>query len=493
MSLKITQEPMDNRQLSVTIEVPQERIDQELRKAARKLGRDYRIPGFRKGKAPYNVVVQSVGMPALYDEFLNDLGQEVFKQAVADKAFEPYAIAALEEIDVNPVRYKLIVPLEPEVDLGDYRSLRVEEAAVEVAGEEIDKRLLKHQEQYATWEEADRPTEYGDMMTIDVHGILDEPLDGDEETVVLNEIDWEVTPDEDDPMDPPGLDEALLGLTAGDKKEVSLSWPEDSQSIYAGNSALFKIEVKKVQVFKNAELTDELAQMIGPDFETVAALRDSVNETLLGEAESEAEEKYLEDTMTQLVEGSTLVYPPVVIEDQLDVMMGEFEQQIKRAGIENLEAYFEATGQEQSAFRDSQREQATLTAERNLVISELINAEGIGVTDDDIDARINEMVGEDESDQAKSMTEMFRNGPGRPVIESQVLQTKAIDRLLAIARGEEIPDPAPVVDASDATADEETASEDSTSKDVEGGSSEAVADAIVEPTADADEPENSGS
>ena len=493
MSLKITQEPMEDRQLAVTIEVPQERIDQELRKAARKLGRTYRIPGFRKGKAPYHIIVQNVGLPALYQEFIDDLGQEVYKQAVEDKAFEPYAMAALNDIDVDPVRYKLVVPLEPEVDLGDYRSLRIEEEEIEIDDEEIDEQLEEYQEEYSTWEDADRPSQYGDLMVIDVYSVLDEPLEGDEETVVLDETDWEITPDEEDPMDPPGFDEALLGLKVGDKKEISLSWPEDGESIYAGKSALFKIEVKQVKLYNEIEIDDELAQMIGPDFETVEDLRESVRETLYEEEKRLAEDEYLEEVMARLRDGATLVYPPVVIEDQLDMMINEFEQMLQRAGIGSIESYFEATDQDLDAFRESQRESATEAAERNLIISEIINAEGLVATEEEIVERVREIIGDDgseedeQSEQVKNMFETFVDGPGRPMIESQVLNNKAIDRILAIARGEEVPDPAPVADTSDAEDAEvtdESANEATSDREDEDADATSTEDLSIETASD---------
>jgi trigger factor len=206
MALQISKEPRENCQLALTIEVDQERVDQELRKAARKAARDFRIPGFRQGKAPYSVIVQYVGLPTLYNEFVDDLGQEIYKETLEQESIEPYATATLENVEFEPLRYTLIVPLEPEIDLGDYRSLRIEEEEPEVSEEEINERLREYQEQNAGWQEVDRPSTYGDLMTIDVRSVL---IEGDaaageetaEETVVLEETDWEVTPDQENPMD----------------------------------------------------------------------------------------------------------------------------------------------------------------------------------------------------------------------------------------------------------------------------------------------------
>lgn len=159
MALKIKSEPMEDRQMALHVEVDQERVENELRKAARKVAGQYRIPGFRQGKAPYSVVVQYVGLPTLFNEFIEPLGQEIYQQALEEIDFEPYAQAQLDIDSLEPLTYKFTVPLEPEIDLGDYRSLRVEEPAVEVTDEEINERLEEYREEYAEYGEVDRPSE----------------------------------------------------------------------------------------------------------------------------------------------------------------------------------------------------------------------------------------------------------------------------------------------------------------------------------------------
>src|SRR3954447_7495325 len=127
MSFSVTTEPRDDRQLAVTIEVDQERVDRELRKAANKVSSQYRVPGFRKGKAPYHIIVQQYGLANLYNEFVEGLGQELFQQAIEQEHIEPYAQSSLEDIQLEPLTYRLLVPLDPEVKLGDYQSLRLDE------------------------------------------------------------------------------------------------------------------------------------------------------------------------------------------------------------------------------------------------------------------------------------------------------------------------------------------------------------------------------
>lgn len=458
MALNIKSEPMEDRQMSLLVEVDQDRVDSELRKAARKVARQYRIPGFRQGKAPYTVVLQYVGLPTLFNEFIEPLGQEIYQKALEEVDFEPYAQAQLDIDSLEPLTYKFVVPLEPEIDLGDYRSLRVEEPAAEVTDEEIDEELDEYLEEYAEYGEVDRPSEYGDLLTIDVKSVIVDD-EAEEPTVVLDETDWDVTPDQENPMEPPGFDEALLGMRPGEEKEFTLEWPADSQSIYAGKQAKFNVTLHKIEAHSKPELNDEFAQMVGPDFKTLDDLKNNIREGLLEDRKAEAEAEYLDKALDALVAQSTMVYPPVVVEDQIDVMVNELERQLRQYGIESAEEYLRQMGQDLEQYRESLRENAEVIARRNLVISELYAQEGLEVTDEEVEERANRMIGdmggdaEDESDSTKALREMMLSGSGRAVIESQVLQEKALDRLLAIVRGEELPPkPEPKAESAEAEA-----------------------------------------
>lgn len=478
MALKVTTEPMENRQLAVSIEVPQERVEKELRKAASKLASEYRMPGFRKGKAPYNLVVQYFGVQALYNEFVDELGQAVYKEAMEQEKFEPYAQASLIDINLEPLTYKLTVPLEPVIELGDYRSIRVEADAVEVSDEDVNKRLESHRERLASWQDVERPSQYGDMMNINVRSVII-PAEGEEsseETVVLDETDWDVTPDQENPMEPAGFDEALIGLAPGEEKEFTLGWPADSQSIYAGKEARFHVKVNGIRAYEMPELNDDFAALVGPDYETLDDLKKNIRETLTETAANDAKNAYLEKALDAVLEQATLDYPPTVVEDQLDAMMGDYEQRLRQFGIESLEDFLRQSGQDPAEYRESQREAAKLIAERNLVISELLRAEQIEVAEEDIEAKIGQIVGssdegDDEArDTSKSLAEMLRSGSGRPLLESQILQEKTLDRLLAIVRGEEVPElSAPAAEAAEGERGDELTVESATTGAVEAG------------------------
>ena len=469
MAFTVTTEPRENRQLAVTIEVSKDVVDKELRKAAANLAGQYRIPGFRKGKAPYHIVVQQVGVANLYSEFIDELGQRVFREAIEQEKIEPYAQSSLEDIQLEPLVYRLIVPLEPVVKLGDYRTLRVEEDPVEVDMSEVERRLEMYRDEYAGWQDVDRPSQFGDLLTANVKSVIvpDSEDEDAEEIVVLDETDWEITLDEENPMEPAGFDRELLGMRAGEEKEFVVEWPANTQSIYAGKRAQFHVKVSNVQGYEKPELNDAFAKLVGPDYETVDDLRNAITESLQTESRNAAQSNFINKVLDTLVEVSELDYPPAVIEDQIDGMARDMDQRLRRMGLENgLESYLRMINQAEDEYRESLRPEATKLALRNLVLSEVIKQEQIEATDEDIEDHIKRLVGVDEdgemNEAATEFANMLRSGGGRSLIVSQALTSKAVDYLTALARGEEPPAPS--------TANGAAATE-STDSPVDGGES----------------------
>ncbi len=451
MTLTVSTEPMDSRQLAMTIEVAEERIDQEMRKAARKIAQQVRIPGFRKGRVPFHILLQFVGREAIVNEFVDELGQEVYKEALEQEGLEPYYIGSLDNVDMEQeVRFHLTIPLPPEVSLGDYRGLRVDEEEVEADEEQVQERVQAILEQNADYVEADRPSQYGDLMTIDLKGVALDDDGSETETIVFDEEDWDVTPDQENPMEPAGLDEELVGLTSGEEKSFEIAWPEDSPSMYAGSTVRFSVKVHKTQAFQTpAELTDEIAQNFGPDFENASDLLDNIRENALQEATQQAEAEHAQKVLQGLIDMSELAYPPVAVDLEIDRLVRNFDMRIRQMGMQGLEQYLEMSGQKIEDYRESLREDAEKSLQVELALEELSTCEKLTVSEEEFEAHIGDAAAplpedaDDETEKAREdMLEMMRAEHSRPLIESEILREKSVNLLLAIARGEDIPEPA---------------------------------------------------
>ncbi len=463
MSIKITREEKEHRQLGLIIEVDDARFQQEMQKAARKVANQYKIPGFRKGKAPYNIILRHFGVGALVEEFVDELGQEMYKTAIEQEGIEPYGIGSMNDIEMEPLRYHVTVPLAPEVKLGDYRSLRVEETAVELDEAEVQARIDQILEREAGYSDVERPSEYGDLMNVDVRAVVLDADGNETETVVMDETDWDITPDEENPMEPAGFDAALLGMAPGDEKTFEIAWPEASPSMYAGEKVRFQVVLHSNQAYVKPELTDELAQSVGPDFETADDLIARIRENLQEELSESADDEFLGSILDQLVEMSEIDYPPAAVEMQLDQMMQTTDYRFRQMGIQGLDAFLEMTNQTAEAYREEQREEAEKVLRRNLVLSEIAIAEKVTATDAEIEVQVGEMFGdldedatEEQIEARQRLVEMMKEGSSRLSIVERIVTDKTFELVKAIARGEEIPDP---VDAEPVAADESEAVE----------------------------------
>ena len=495
MTLTVTTEPLESRQLAMTIEVAEERIDQEMRKAARKIAQQVRIPGFRKGRVPFHILLQFVGREAIIGEFVDELGQDVYKEALEQEGLEPFYIGSLDNVDTEQaVRFHLTIPLPPEVSLGEYRDLRVEEEEVEADEEQIQERVQAILEQNADYVEADRPSQYGDLMTIDLRGVALDDEGNETETVVFDEEDWDVTPDQENPMEPAGLDEELVGLSPGEEKSFEIAWPEDSPSMYAGTTVRFSVKVHKTQAFQTPpEMTDEIAQNFGPDFETAADLLEDLRENALQEAQQRAEAEHVQKVLQELIDMSDLAYPPVAVELEIDRLVRNFDMRVRQMGMQGLQQFLEMSNQTIEDYRESLREDAEKSLQIELALVEFAQRENLKVSDEEFEEHIGNVAGplpEDADEEAEKVhadtLEMMRADHSRPHIDSEILKDKSVKLLLAIARGEDVPEPD--TDDGESEEDEQSSEEDSdqgeSSAESENVKQEAAAEAAAEEPAD---------
>ena len=422
--LQITTEPVEPRQVRLTIDVPEERVREEMRRVARAIARQVSIPGFRKGRAPYHIIAQRYGEAYLRGEAAENLIESVFKEALEQEKIEPYAPASLEEVKTEPLRYVFTVPLSPEVDLGDYRSLRIKRRTVRVTKKEVEEALERLREEHAVLEpREDRPAQPGDVIAFSVEGRTDQGevflKDEEAETVVDPEKEWPL----------PGFHQALVGMKAGEEKTFRLKVPEGSSFDF--EEAEFTVQVKQVFERLLPGLDDDLARTAGP-FDSLDELRKHIKEQIRQQKQQEAEDEYVEQAMQALLDGAKVVYPPQVLEEEIDEMVEDLEQRVRRDLRMSLEDYLKAIGKTEEELREEMRPRAEERLRTTLVLTRFVEAEGLEVTDEEVEKRvaeIKEAVGEEGRKWTPSEAE-------RREVRNLLLREKIIARLTAIARGE---------------------------------------------------------
>ena len=468
--MKITSEDLGSRQVLLTIEIDEKRVEKALRGVARRIAKEYSIPGFRRGHAPYRVILQRFGREALLQEALEDLGQDVYQEALESEDLEPYDVGSLEDVQLDPLVLKMRVPLRPTVDLGDYRELREEPPVVVVDEEKIDAELEALREANVVLEPVtDRPAQVGDMVSLDVSADVGDESYAHEEAYTMT------LGAEEEESFAPGFVEQVAGTEAGGEKSFTLTVPDDVED-FAGQEAAFTVTLHEIKSRLLPDLDDDLARTVG-DFDTLEELRQDIRNRFEEAEQRQADEAYTEQVIEKLAEGAEIEYPPDLIEDQVEEMFENLGKRMEDQGM-LIEDYFKLSGQTEEDMRESLRARAEGAARRALALTELARQEKLDVEGGEIDERI-ALLSAGWGERSGEVQEYLSSPEGLRSIASDLLTDKAVQRLLAIARGE-----APPLEGEDGEGAEES-SEEPEAVQVEAGADRG-GDESSEP---ADEPE----
>ncbi|OGO17929.1 MAG: trigger factor [Chloroflexi bacterium RBG_16_48_8] len=432
--MKIERENLEDRQIQLTVELDDDRLVRAMRSAAKRLGKNSKIAGFRPGKAPYEVLLRRFGEDTIFDEALENLGQELYREALEKSEIDAFAPGMLEKvISREPLTLRYTVPLAPEVDLGAYKELRLSYEEPEIEDEAVDRVMKNLRERQALIEHVERSAALGDVIVTDIKAeILDENDDKDQ--ILLDNKDVSILVDEETNWPIPGISNFLVGLKAGDEKNFEYTFPEDYvNERMRGKSATFEISCLEVKSRFIPQWTDDLAKTIG-DYESLLDLRMSVRNDLTNEAIRQAETKHGREIVDKVVEGATVTYPPILLQQEMNDMLKELEDRLRMQKL-SIDDYLKVENKTEEELIEELRPKAEERLKRALVLGELVSAENIEVNDADIEAEIDRIMEhfKDRSDQTRKL---FDNPESRHRIALDLLSDKAIKRLIAIAAGE---------------------------------------------------------
>jgi trigger factor len=463
--LIVTSSPRDDHQLDLTIQLGPERSEQALERAARLVAKQARIPGFRPGKAPVKTVLRMYGKEAVLGEIVDDLGQEVYKEVLAREEFAPYGQAALEDVQTEPVTFKLVVPLRPTVDLGDYTSIRLDPSPVEVTDADVDAALEQARAARMTVQTVERPAELGDVVRVDITGHVGE-------NQIMDNHDWELTLRGESGW-LPGFDEAFVGLRGGEEKDFELTYPEDSVSRYKGQTANFHVSVKEVKSKTLPEVTDEFVKELG-EYENVADYRAQTMEGIRKQRQAEADTKYNDDLVEALVSGATISYPHAAVHDTIHELIHDMERRLQNIGY-TLQDSLRLQGKTIEQYEQELEPIAERRLKGRLALVELGVRENIEVTEADVQAELDRIAGQAEDEATGiEIRRVFGEGAGLEVVRNDVLTEKTLTRLKAIAAGQTTAGPQPASEETVAVDDAVTATGDELAETPAPVSDEAV-------------------
>jgi len=429
--LKVTTERQENCIVQLTISVDEEKETEYLRRSARALSREYRIHGFRPGKAPYDVVVQRLGLEMVRAGALDRFGDEVFEQGLEESKLEPVAQASLQDVTWDPMTLHVEVPVKPEVLLSKYRDIRITWGVPEVTEEQVNEELLKLQREQSEWRPDDRPAEMGDQVVLNIKGTV-------EDEIVLENTNRELVLDPDSPYPVPGFAERVAGMQPGETKESDLTYPEDHYNAeIAGKEGHFEVTLHEIRVEVLPELDDEFAILVG-DYESLSELKASVREKLEEEARERAENEYEEQVWKALLETAEVGYPAVMVDREIESTKAQLEQQLQQRQGMDFQSFLSLSNTTEETWAAGVRPEAEERLKRGLLLAEVVEQEELSVESAEVEAEIEEML-EPLGERGEQLREIFNSPSGRMSVNERLLTRKAVERLKAIARGEEPP------------------------------------------------------
>jgi trigger factor len=453
--LKIEKTPLEDHQIKLTVEVEKETLEQAKQRAARQIAKRTRIPGFRPGKAPYPVILRQIGEAAILEEAIELVVKDVYPVVIDESGIQPYGPGQLENItSMDPPVLEFVVPLDAEVQLGDYHSIQMPYETPTVSDQEVENVLSSLRERQAVIEPVERSAEEGDVVTVRVQATRLNVEEGQEATLIrersmpirIRPVDLEESETAEDEEDAdkniewpfPGFSREFIGMSVGEEKSFIYSYPDDSPyETLRGVQAEFHAVIEEVKSRTLPELNDEFASSLG-DYETVDALRAEIRTSLEQQAKDTYNNKYDSEVLDKVVEDTVIKYPPQMLDAEIDSVIENLKRRLAQQNLD-LDTYLKMQQTDMEGLRKEMTPVAESRMKRTLVLYELAQAEKVEVGQDELQtetARTLDMLSHSLPEKdARRLSDQNVVSNLVSSIMADMISHKAMERLRSIASG----------------------------------------------------------
>jgi trigger factor len=380
-ALKTTLTELGDSRVRLQVEVPPSELEAPLERKARQLGKELKLPGFRRGKVPAPLVIQRVGRDVVLEEAVRDTLATWYSKAIEEAGVVPVGDPKLDlpamPAEGEPLEFSIEIGVLPKAELGDYKGLEVPRREAVVEDEQIDRELEAIRDRLARLETAERPAETGDFVVMDYVGTLageEQPFAGGEGRDQLIELGSGNLI--------PGFEEALLGAAAGETRSVDLTFPADyGNADLAGKDTTFAITVKEVKLKELPPLDDDLA--IDTGFEDLKELREDISTRILDAEETQVQAEFRQAALDAAVAQASVPVTPELVAGRAGEMLDRMLHSLSHRGI-SREAYFQITGRREDEILEEMRPEAEQALKREALITAVVAAEKIAPSDEDV-------------------------------------------------------------------------------------------------------------
>jgi trigger factor len=416
--------------VSVEVEVPAGEVERAVNRAARSLAREMRMPGFRKGKAPPSLVIQRVGFAAVLEEAIREGLPEWYERALLASGVAPVGDPSIEmvstpEAEGEPLSFKFEIGVRPKAELGDYKGLEVGRAEAEAPQEMVEREVERIREGFARLEPVERAAAEGDALLIDFEGAVDgKAFQGGTASDYLLELGGGQLIE--------GFEEQLIGASAGDSREVEVSFPGDYRAEgLAGEDAVFEVEVKEVREKVLPELDDDFAAEAS-EFDTLPELRADIAERLVEALGERAEQDFRVAAVDAAAERATVDLPEQLAIARAEERWERAERQLAARGM-SPDAYLQMQGKTREEAIAESKEDAESELKREAVLAAIAEAEGIEVSEEEMVEALAHTAEHERTTPEKLLKRLRENGRDAMVAEDIRIR-KAIDLVASSAK-----------------------------------------------------------
>ena len=367
-------------QATIVVEIDKDLMEKGVNAAYLKARKQIMIPGFRKGKAPRKMIEKMYGAHVFYDDGLEEIFPEIYQFAVVEQDVKAIGRPSLTDVNIDEnsiVTITLTTEVYPEVTLGEYKGLEVEKAEATVSDEQVQAELDRMAQNVASTETVERAAEMGDTANIDFEGFDNGvPFNGgkgDNFDLKLGSGSFV-----------PGFEEQVVGMTAGEEKDIDITFPEDYHAELAGKAVVFHVKCNKVTTTNVPELDDDFAKDVS-EFETLEELKADIRAKALETAQKQIDSTFEQAAVEKAAENTTLEMPKALVEAELDNQMERFAYQLQMSGY-SIEQYAKMMGGDLNTMRSAFRPQAEKQAKITVTLEKIAEVEGLEVTEDDMNA-----------------------------------------------------------------------------------------------------------
>mgnify|MGYP000934770557 FL=1 len=384
--MKATLISKENNRAKFTMDFTAEEFEVAVVKAYQDSKDKFNIDGFRKGKAPRSIIEKHFGEGVFFEDAINNLFQTAYPEALNELDLEVIDSPQADFSEIGkgkPLTVTIDVAVYPVVEVKDYKGIEVEQVDPEVTDEDVDRDIEAMRKRNSRMVVADRPVENGDTVILDYAGFVgDEQFQGG--TAENQELKI------GSGMFIPGFEEQLIGVKAGESKDVVVTFPEEYQAKeLAGKEAVFKCKVHEVKFEELPELDDEFAKDVS-EFDTLAELRDDARARILESVKLQCENEAKDKVIAQVYENNKIEAPATMVADEMDRMIQELEQQMRYQGL-NIQQYLQFTGSTLDDFRNEIKPEAEKRVATRIVLRSIGEVENVEVTDEDLDKELQRM------------------------------------------------------------------------------------------------------